>query len=355
MISEPDSNLPVDASAVTLSNAPESIEPGAAAQTLLEHYGLHAEAIPLRGERDSNFLVNIGGQPRYVLRVANAHEARTIADFRAAELAYIQLTSEDLPVPRIQSTVQGHHGFEWRHNGWERFAQLVTYLPGTPMAAAPGAVGALHQLGLVAARMASALVGFEHDGARHALLWDISQAHRAVSYAHFTLQSEQADLVGRALDGFAVAQPALAQLRHQVIHNDLNPHNIMISGANEVAGIIDFGDSVYSALINDVAVACSYLTFDESDPLREILQFLAAYTSVTPLSEDELVLLPKLISTRHALTIIVTNWRAAMFPDNAPYILRNQPASMRGLRGLLKMSPETAVANILSVSTRSRS
>jgi hydroxylysine kinase len=347
--------MPTDAAAVTLSNPPEPIAVEAVVEILERHYGLRAEVAELRGERDSNFLVHTDGIPTHVLRVANSREPRVIADFRAAELAYIAESAADLPVPRIQPTRDGHHGFEWEHSGWSRFGQLVTYLPGTPMAAAPGASNTLRQLGSVAARMASALVGFDHEGARLPLLWDISQAGSAAHYRQHTTEGEQSELVEWAIRGFAEAQPVLATLRHQVIHNDLNPHNIMISDTDDVAGIIDFGDSVYSALVNDVAVACSYLTFDEGEPLREIVQFLAAYCEVNALSEDELAVLPKLIATRHALTIVITNWRAAKFPENAAYILRNQPTSLRGLRGLSRLPPEQAVERMLAAGTRGRS
>lgn len=344
-----------DAATVTLRNPPRPVDTGAAVQALAAHYGVRAEVSPLRGERDTNFLVHIDGQPSHVLRVANSHEARVIADFRAAELTYLERHAPDLPVPRIQPTRDGRHGFEWAHSGWSRFAQLVTYLPGTPMAATPGASGTLRQLGAIAARMGMALTGFDHEGAHLPLLWDINQAGCAVSYARLIGDGEQAELVGWALEGFAEVQPVLATLRHQVIHNDLNPHNILISDTNDVAGVIDFGDSVYSALVNDVAVVCSYLTFNETEPLREISEFLTAYCEINPLTVDELAVLPKLIATRHALTVIITNWRAAMFPENASYIVRNQASSLRGLRGLSKLPPEQAAQRLLIAGRGSRS
>ncbi len=40
--------------------------------------------------------------------------------------------------------------------------------------------------------------------------------------------------------------PQLAGLRHQVIHNDLNLHNVLVDPKDgaRVAGVIDFGDMV---------------------------------------------------------------------------------------------------------------
>jgi len=106
-----------------------------------------------------------------------------------------------------------------------------------------------------------------------------------------------------------------------------------------VTGIIDFGDLVYSALVNDVAVACSYLIRDSDDPLGPISDFLAAYCRILPLEERELELLPDLLATRLALTVVITNWRASLHPGNAGYILRNQKGAIQGLRQLSRLEP----------------
>jgi Ser/Thr protein kinase RdoA (MazF antagonist) len=55
-------------------------------------------------------------------------------------------------------------------------------------------------------------------------------------------------------------QPRLGGLRHQVIHNDLNPYNVLVDPQDHITtvGLIDFGDMVQAPLINELAVACSY-------------------------------------------------------------------------------------------------
>ncbi|WP_283179545.1 hypothetical protein [Gemmobacter sp. 24YEA27] len=58
---------------------------------------------------------------------------------------------------------------------------------------------------------------------------------------------------------------------------------------------------------------------------------VAGYASVLMPEEEEIALLPDLIRMRHVTTLAVTSWRAARYPENAPYILRNAAASLRGL------------------------
>lgn len=339
--------------AITLSHPAEAIASGDAVQALRRHYHLVADVSPLRGERDTNFLVSVNGQDAYVLRVANSAEQQVVADFRAAELMHLEQSAPELPVPRIRLTANGAHGFEWMGSNGRRIGQLVTYLPGIPMATTGDSALPYRQLGEVAARMALALEGFDHPGARLPLLWDINQASQALRYVRHTVQPEQARMVRWALTGLEDVRPVLRDLRSQVIHNDLNPHNVMISAdSSEVVGIIDFGDSVYSTLVNDVAVACSYLIRDLQDPLAPIREFLTSYCRTLPLSEAELAVLPQLIAARHALTVIITNWRAAMDADNSSYILRNQNTAIHGLRCLSTLAPEQARDQMLEAGSR---
>ena len=328
--------------AVTLNRQVGAVPAAIAARALRDHYGITAEVTPLRGERDTNFLVLVSGSPNYVLRIANPAEPAKVADFRAATLQHIERNARSLPVPRIRLTHSGERGFELHGVDGRRLGQLVSYLPGTPVAALGDGTRQSHHLGKVAARMALALEGFDHPGSRHALLWDIGQAAQALKYVHHTSTPEHKAAVSRVLTTFREqVAPALAGLRAQVIHNDLNPHNILTSeDGKEVVGIIDFGDIVHSALVNDIAVACSYLMRDASDPLGPVCDFLTAYCRILPLEERELRLLPELIATRLALTVIITNWRVSLHPENAGYILRNQKGAIQGLLHLSTLEPE---------------
>ncbi|MBQ0818729.1 phosphotransferase, partial [Microvirga sp. HBU67558] len=61
-------------------------------------------------------------------------------------------------------------------------------------------------------------------------------------------------LVERFLDRFEqFVLPAMPNLRTQVIHNDLNPHNVLVAERDHdhVTGVIDFGDAVLAPLVND--------------------------------------------------------------------------------------------------------
>ena len=118
----------------------------------------------------------------------------------------------------------------------------------------------------------------------------------------------------------------LEKLRMQVVHNDFNPSNMLVAkdDVNRLTGVIDFGDMVYTQLINDVAVAAAYFCHLEADPYREVVDFLSNYAAIVPLSDEEIDILPDMILTRHLTTVMITHWRASLYPRDRDYILRNE-------------------------------
>ena len=90
--------------------------------------------------------------------------------------------------------------------------------------------------------------------------------------------------------------PRFARLRRSVIHNDANDHNVVVSADGDfphqrVAGLIDFGDLVYSFTVADLAIAIAYAVLDKPDPREVVEAMVRGYHGVYPLSEDELAVL----------------------------------------------------------------
>lgn len=56
-------------------------------------------------------------------------------------------------------------------------------------------------------------------------------------------------------------------MRRQAAHCDLNPHNVMVAAGrpDRVAGVIDFGDMVHTALAADAAIGASDFAGDDPD------------------------------------------------------------------------------------------
>jgi hydroxylysine kinase len=178
-------------------------------------------------------------------------------------------------------------------------------------------------MGAYLARLGRALDDFSHPGADQILLWDMKQASSLRKILHHINDPLLRELATKTLDDFeANALPVFASLRSQVIHNDMNPDNVLLKerGGSEIAGVIDFGDMLLSPLIVDVAVAAAYLRSMTGNPLTHIVEFIAGYHSETPLLRTEIDILHDLINTRLMTTVSILAWRASLRGSDDAYL-----------------------------------
>jgi Ser/Thr protein kinase RdoA (MazF antagonist) len=101
--------------------------------------------------------------------------------------------------------------------------------------------------------------------------------------------------------------------------------------SSRIVGVLDFGDMQIAPRVCDLAIACSYLTGPATDPFCYVESTVAAYHRENPLDGGDSSMLVDLIAMRHAMTILITEWRAKRHPESAGYILRNNPSARRGL------------------------
>ena len=310
-----------------------------------EYYGLPATAHRLGSERDQNFRLQTRDGREYVLKIANPSEDRAVTNLQTEALRHLAAADSDLPVPRVFPALNGAAELEVQFDdGSTRVVRLLSYLTGTPMHAVEASVALQRDLGRCAARLTRGLRDFRHSAAEHKLLWDLQHAAelRALIEA---VPVGQRGLVEQVLDGFEThARPALAGLGKQYVHNDLNPHNVVVDPSNHerIAGIIDFGDLSCTARVNDLAIAAAYQVADSDDPLAPACQLVAAYHGVTPLDRLEADLLFDLIATRIVMTVVISNWRAIRYPENREYILRNSKAASARLGRIARLSRQQA-------------
>lgn len=303
----------------------------------------------LDSERDQNFRLHTADDRRYVLKIANPAEDRAVTNLQSEALRHLASKDPTLPVPRIFPALNGALELEIKFDdGSVRIVRLLSFVEGTPMHQVPPSAALRRDLGRCAARLARALRDFHHPGANHKLLWDVQHAAELRPLIG-TVPAGQRDLVEHFLDDFeAHAVPVLEELPKQPLHNDLNPHNVVIDPINHerVSGIIDFGDLTATARVNDLAIACAYQVEDSNDPLAPALELVAAYHAVSPLETRERDILFDLIATRMVMTMVISNIRAARHPGNSAYILRNNKQASARLSRLATLSRQQARARI---------
>ncbi len=299
------------------------------------HWGLTGALDPLTSERDLNFRVTTP-QGRYVLKLANPAEPTAVTQFQTHALLYLETTA--LPVPRVVRTTAGATDVQTPHGT----LRLLTYLEGQPLHLAPKSMAQRAAIGQAAAQLSLGLKGFNHPASRQDLQWDIRHAARLRPLLP-DITADLRPLCAQTLDTFEqTVLPHLPQCRWQVVHNDMNPHNLLTDPADptRIAGILDFGDMVETPLICDMAVAASYQV-DPDAPLHSLQAFARAYHANLPLTPLEQTLFAPLTAARMLTTLAIASARAARYPDNAPYILRNVPSASAGLRALQGLNLST--------------
>ncbi len=331
-----------------LEAKPPAFSESDAGRLAREVFGIVATLHPLESERDQNFRLRADDGREYVLKIANPAEDPAVVDFQLQALRHVALRDPGLPVPRVCTTLDGAC---WRSvagpDGSRHAVRMVTYLPGQRLADVPHGPRLLRALGEVVARLGRALRGFFHPAAGHELLWDLKHAARLRAHLADVEGADRRDLAERVLDRFeAKVLPVLPGLRAQVIHADANESNVLVDPGDRerIAGVVDFGDMVHSALVNDLAVAVASVIPGEPDPLAAAGTVVAGYHAVTPLAEEEIVLLVDLTATRLVASVLISAWRSKLHPENVAYIAASDASEWSTLERIDRTNRELAHA-----------
>jgi 4-aminobutyrate aminotransferase-like enzyme/Ser/Thr protein kinase RdoA (MazF antagonist) len=315
-------------------------------------YGLQGRATPLPSERDQNFLIETPEGKRAVLKFANEQERQAVLDLENQVVAHLAAAQQQVAVPAVLAERDGRViGTAYSSAGGQSFVRMVTFVPGRRLAAArPHSAELLRSLGRAVAFLDAALKGFSHAEMRREFHWDLQRTAAARKYLPELEDAALRALVEGVLERFeARVAPALAQLPAQLIHNDANDSNVLVTsppdapGQWRVTGIVDFGDVVHAPRVCDLAVACAYALLGKRDWLAAAADVVAGYHAVAPLEERELDLLFDLIRARLCLSLCLSAHQARHAPANE-YLLVSRCGAGAALAALAQVAPEWPLA-----------
>jgi hydroxylysine kinase len=330
---------------------------GEAAEIARREFGLAGEAKQLYSERDANFYVRpADGGPGHVLKIANAVEDAAVVDLQTASLRHIARMDGELPVPRVVPSKAGE-AVVWvtLAGGTRHMARVYSFLPGRTLDKVPHAPALLRDLGRFAALLDKALAGFKHPAAAQEIPWDVRQLPRMTGHVDDIAGAERRVMVRRIIESFtADSMKQLAQMRSQVIHNDLNLHNVLVDPADgaRVAGVIDFGDMVEGPLVLEPAIAATDIWIGKDDPLAAAAEVIGAFHAELPLTEDEIGLMFDLLLARNAISVVICARRAKHDPENPSYLESYYEPCFLALEQLLTLGRERTTAAFSAVCKR---
>lgn len=254
-----------------------------------------------------------------------------------AETAMVQQMSH-LNKDQVSQPVLNQNG-EVVTEADDRIYRLISFVEGTFLAEAPHTPALFESFGRFMAQLDQPLLSFRNSALEaRKLEWDLQHIQKVRPLVSHIKQPEQRKIVQHFfLQWDTQVQPVLSQLRNSIIHNDGNDWNILVS-QDQVVGIIDFGDAVYTALINELAIAISYAVFGKEDPLHWASYIVSGYHQTLPLEAQELDILYYLIAGRLITSVCKSAHEKKLKPDSE-YITISEKAAWELLEKWIRINP----------------
>ena len=310
---------------------PPSFSEKEAAEILQQKFGLRGETLELYSERDQNFIVQTDSNKKYILKVFNPVEERSVVYLQHAATQFIKKRDPELGVP-----IQVGDIYKIKKGTYTFFLRLVEYLDGQFMKDTQIENADYEKTGQFLGRLSHALAGFQHPGAMREFLWDVKPVHLIKERLKYLRSENDRDIVLNFLNEYETnVIPISDQLRMAVIHNDGNDHNILVNEKGKTTGIIDFGDMVYSYQALEPAVCMVYMALGINDIISVMSPVLKGYHSRFPLNDAELKSTMYLSCVRLCITVTMAAWRKILYPDN-DYLTVSENAAWTMLKSIEK-------------------
>jgi 4-aminobutyrate aminotransferase-like enzyme/Ser/Thr protein kinase RdoA (MazF antagonist) len=210
------------------------------------------------------------------------------------------------------------------------FLRVITFLGGDLWAHADTSDSSYAKsLGRHLGQLNRTLKNFSHNGSYRYLEWDIKQSNIIIQrYIHALQTQNQKQTVRNILRDFEhQVLPNTALLPQQVIHNDANDYNMLVDQEKqELIGIFDFGDMLYTYRIAELAIAGAYAVMGHPDPESLLTSMFIAYHQQFKLNETESKVLLTLIKARLAVSVCKSAYAFQQNPENEYLIISQQGA-----------------------------
>jgi len=238
-------------------------------------------------------------------------------------------------------------------DGCTRFhhIRLLSYVPGLAVARIDTMTSEIfYNMGVFVAGVSRALRRFDHPAVHRVHLWDNANFMSTAAFVKHIMNNEHRRLVLMTLRGFQLhVVPHAHQLPKQIIHNDMNDTNILVT-ANKGQlsfAVIDWGDMVLSWRVNEIATTMAYMMLRNSagDILQDSLHVLEGYLSLVALKEIEWMSLYWCIAARLSISCTMSAYSYSRDKSNK-YLLHTAEPGWRALGQLLLITPKQFLEKI---------
>lgn len=304
-----------------------------------EHYGLSVTVKALNGYDELNFMLISGNKEKFILKVSNQTQNYSFLDAQVKIVSHLKNSSISGQLQQFVLNINGEALTQIIYNDNVYYIRVLSFLKGTFWHEENNkAIKLYHNLGRFIGTMDSCLQNFAHPAMHRYYIWDISRASNANEKLKYIKNHEKRRIAGYFLLQFDTeVAPKIHTLRHAYIHNDANDYNILVND-QEITGLIDFGDMVYTALVNNLAVTCTYAMLHHPDPLEAAVNIVSGYHQCYSLTTDELDILYYLIAARLCISVTQSSYNASLDSNNEHHFITEKPA-WELLQQLIRINP----------------
>ena len=311
---------------MTYLQEPPKLSESEVSNSVQEYYGLEGTLHPLPGDRDQNFLLESPGGQKHVVKVSSLDEVQEIIEFETEMITRLSNDTNGLipsVIPAISGTSLVTHENKQGHHYRLR---ILEFLPGILLAEVnPRSDALLMNLGERMAELGSVLGAYpDHPPPRINFEWALGRAGNIMEKSLSVLDSAQRTLIELTLKDFRDNEREFLGLGSQIIHGDVNDHNVLVSlnkeGQARISGIIDLGDAHSAPRVFDLAIAIAYGILGTADPLLAASEITRGYYANQPLLEIEIDVLMTLVCARLGQSVCIASLRRH-HGDTDPYHL----------------------------------
>ncbi|WP_333863553.1 aminotransferase class III-fold pyridoxal phosphate-dependent enzyme, partial [Chitinophaga sp.] len=281
-------------------------------QLVQKNYLLAVEVETLQGYDEYNYKITDASGRKFILKITGEEKPYSFLDAQLRLLDHLTVSPVAWKFQQILRNKNRQELTPVFNNGKQYNVRILTWLDGDCWVHVKDKPASLYKgLGTFLGKTDESLQDFQHDALHRPYVWDVNTAADANRWLHCITDPEKRRLAGYFLLAFETeVLPVLTSLRHACIHNDANDYNVLVKNG-EVSGLIDLGDMVYSALVNNVAIACTYAMLDTPDPLLAAAWVVEGYHAAYPLTEQEADLIYYLIAARLCISVTQSAWQAS--------------------------------------------
>jgi len=299
------------------------------ADVLSKNWGIKSKLTRLDGEYDLNFLAISTSKKHLILKVMRENCPEWLVKSQIAAMQHIEKIANLPTTPRVFLSLDGQSCIEVADKtGNSRYVWTLEYIPGKCLAKLRSKPPSLiKEIGEALGATTKALSNYKNKKLDRNFKWNLLQSGWIDDHLTCIKNKKRYELIKNISVNFNRRLPELKSLKRQVIQNDPNDYNIIISGDYDeqktVSGIIDFGDMCVAPRVCEVAIAGAYIVLDAPSPEKSLVALVSGFNKTCPLTKLEIDMIWDLLLMRLAVSVINSTMLALEFP-NDPYVTVTQ-------------------------------